>query len=66
MPQVCIQTKTAECEYGRLLTEQFIVGLNDEGTIDEILREVATGEDIEDAMSEHMLIWAHKVEAYNF
>ena len=34
-----------------LQTEQFIVGLNDEGKINEILREVAALEDIEDAMS---------------
>ena len=40
-----LQTKAAECEfkeYDRLLTEQFIGWLNDEGMIDKIVREVAT------------------------
>ena len=50
-------------EYDRLLIEQFISGLNDNDMIDEILKEVATLEDIEHAMHEHMLIWAYRVEA---
>ena len=59
-------TKAAECEYkqyDRLLTEQFIGGLNDEGMIDEILREVVTLGNIEDVTSEHVLILAHRVKA---
>ena len=56
----------AEChykEYNRLLTEQFISGLNDDGMIDEILKDVAMLEDIENAMSEHVLLVMHRVEA---
>ena len=30
--------------------------------LDEILREVATLKDIKDAMIEHLLMWAHRVE----
>ena len=50
-------------EYDRLLTEQFIGGLNDEGMISETLREVAALENIEDAMSVRLLILAQSVEA---
>ena len=39
----------------RLLTEQFIHGLYDDGITDKIKREVATLEIIDKAMSEHML-----------
>ena len=55
-----LQTKAAECEYKeyhRLLTEQFKDGLNDEGTIDESLKEVVIFIDIGNVISEHMLIW---------
>ena len=45
------------------MTEQFIGGCNDEGMIDEILKEVAMLEDIEDVISEHVLIWSCTVEA---
>ena len=44
-------TKAVECEYkeyNRLLTEHSISRINDDGIIDENLREVATLEDIED------------------
>ena len=54
-----------ECEYKeheRLLTEQFICGLNKNGVIDEILRKVVTLEKFEDAMNEHVLIWACSVK----
>ena len=60
-----LRTKSAEYEckeYDMLLTEQSISGLNDNGMIDEILGEVATIEDIEHAISEHVLLWAHRVE----
>ena len=53
-------TKATECkykEYDGLLTGQFIDGINDEGMIDEILREAVTLEDIEDAMS--MCLYRH-------
>ena len=43
-----LQTKAAEwefTEYNRLLTEQFIGGLNQEGMTDEILKEVEMLED---------------------
>ena len=49
-------------DYDRLLTEQFIIGLNTEGMTDEILREVAILEDIEEAIRKHMLTLAHRVE----
>ena len=35
-------------EYDRLLTGQFISGLNNDGMVDEILKEVATLEGIDD------------------
>ena len=57
-------TKAADCEskeYDRLQTEQFIGGLNDEGMIDEILMEAATLDNIKDATSECVLIWAYIV-----
>ena len=44
-----------ECEYKeyyRLLTKQFIGWLNNEEMINEMFREVATLEDIDDTMSE--------------
>ena len=31
--------------------------------IDEILKEVATSEDIKDTIVKHVLLWAHRVEA---
>ena len=37
-------------------TEQFISGLNEDGTIDEILKEVAKLEDIKDTRSECVLL----------
>ena len=43
--------------------EQFICRPNDDGTINEVLKEVATIEDTEDTTSEHMLLWAHRAEA---
>ena len=46
----------------RLLIEQFICGLNVEGMTDEILREVAVLENIDEATSEHELTLAHRVE----
>ena len=49
-------------EYNRLQSEQVITGINDDGTINEILKEVATLEDTEDAPSKHVLLWAHRVE----
>ena len=59
------QTKAAECEYkeyDRLLTEQFIKGLDDEGITSEILNEVSTLENIEYATSERVLLWAQREE----
>ena len=60
-----LQTKATECqykEYDRLLTEQFINGLNVDGMVDRILSEVAIVKDIEDATSICVLAWAHRVE----
>ena len=59
-----LQTKVAGFEYReseRLLTEQFIGGLNDNMT-DEILRDVTMQENIKEAASECMLIGACIVE----
>ena len=53
-------TKAAECdykEYDRKLTEQFIHRLEKEGIINDILREVSTLEDIDDATSKWVLLW---------
>ena len=60
------EQKAAKWEYredDRLLTEQFIDGLNQKGMTDEILREVAMLDDIEEATNEHILTWVHCVEA---
>ena len=46
----------------RALTGQFRQWLDDDN-ISEILREVSTLEDIEDANSESVLLWAQRVEA---
>ena len=51
-----LRTKAAECqykEYDKLLTEQFISGLNDDGRIDEILKD----DDIEDATRKLEFLW---------
>ena len=55
--------KAPECdfkEYNRLQGEQFIYGLDSDGMISKILGEVSTLEDIDDGMSERVLLWAHK------
>ena len=49
-----LRTKAADCDYSdydRGLTEQFIDGLDNEGMISEILREVSAQEDIDDTTS---------------
>ena len=49
------RAKAAECQYkdyNSLLTDNFISRLNDDGMIDEILKEVAILEDNEDNTSE--------------
>ena len=46
-----------------VLTEQFIHGLDDEGTISEIWREVSVIQDIDDATSEWILLRAQRVKA---
>ena len=61
-----LRTKAAKCqykEYNRLLTQQFISWHNDDGMVNEILKEAATLQDIEDAMNEHVLLWIQRVEA---
>ena len=65
---VGLQTKAVECEYkenNRLMTEQFICGLNDNGRSGVILREVATLQDIEDTMNEcvDMSTWTRGTES---
>ena len=61
-----LRSKAAECqnkEYTWLLTEQFINKLNDNGIVDEMFKEVDMLEDIENATSDHILLWVHRVEA---
>ena len=58
-------TKVAKCQYkkhNRLLMEQFISGFNDDGMINEILKEVATLKGIKDAPSKHVLLWVHRIK----
>ena len=57
-------TKVAKSKYidpDRLLTEQFIGGLNDNDMTDEILRKVTNLEHTE-VTNEHVLSWVHKLE----
>ena len=61
-----LQTKAADYDYNKhnsKLTEQFIHGLDDEGIISEILREIAAVENVGDATSEQILLWAQRLEA---
>ena len=61
-----LRTKMAESQYkenGKLLTEQFASGLNDDGAISEIRKGVATLEDTKDTTREHVFSWAYRVEA---
>ena len=61
-----LRTKDAQCqykEYDKLLMEESISGLNDDGTIGEIPKEVGTIEIIKDTTSESRLLWAYRVEA---
>ena len=50
-------------ECARMLAEQFIHGLDENGMIIEILRKVSTLEGNNDAMSERVLLWAPNIEA---
>ena len=50
-------------ESNRLLNEHFINGINDDGMADEILKEEAMLEDIQDTLSDCVLLWAHMLEA---
>ena len=55
-------TKAADCEckeYGRLLREQFINGLDEEAWCG-ILREVSALEDTDDATKKRELLWAQR------
>ena len=59
------RTKAAECQYNdydRLLTEQLISRLEGDGMIDEIHKEVATLEGIEDANDKDVLLQEQGVE----
>ena len=63
-----LRTKAVHCqykEYDRLLTEEFINGLNDDGMVDETLKEVATLEDTEDTIHVPVLLHVHRLEAYS-
>ena len=57
-----LRTKAVECQYkdySRFLTQQIINGLNGDGMLYKILKEVATLEDTEDTTSECVLLWVH-------
>ena len=56
-----MECQCTECN--RLLTEQYINGLNNDGMGDEILKEVVMLEDTEDTTSEHVSLWVCRVEA---
>ena len=59
-------TNVAKWEYrkpDRLLTEQFIGHLNADDMTDKTIREITTLENIEEATSEYVLCWMHRVEA---
>ena len=61
-----LQTKTTNCDYNkydRQITEQFIHGLDDEGMINKILREVLALADTTDVTSEWLLLLAQRVQA---
>ena len=49
-------------EYDRLLMEQFISGIDDNGMMNEIIKEVATLQDIRYPAGKCMLLWAHNIE----
>ena len=51
------QQTVAYNKYDRRPTEQFIHGLDDEGMISEILREVSMVEDSNNTTSEWVLLW---------
>ena len=58
-------SKATDCnykEYVRLLTDQFIHGLDNEVMISEILRKVSPLEDIDDIMSKRELLWTWRGE----
>ena len=60
---------TVECQfkgYNRLLTEQLFNGLNDDGMVDEILKEVAALEDNKDASELVLAIDAQKAQKSTF
>ena len=62
-----LQTKVAECKYrdpDRLLTEQFIGGLNNEDMTNEILRQVTALENTEEVTSECSLGCMHRLGAH--
>ena len=59
-------TKITDCEYreyDRRLTEQFIHVLDDGVIIGEILRKLKALEDIIEATSDKIVMWAQRVEA---
>ena len=70
-PQICSRVdgqiaKAADCDYckcDRRLVKQFIYGLDSEGMISEILRQVSVLEEIDDGTSEWVLLWVQWVEA---
>ena len=48
--------------YDRRFTEQFIKGLDDEAMIGKIQKELTELEDIDEAISDWVLIWVQRVE----
>ena len=64
-----LQRKVKECEYkkyDRLVIEQFINWLGDEGMISEVLREVLTLKDMEDTTGETVLLRIQRVEVQRY
>ena len=57
------QQKCDYKQYDRKLTKKFIHGLENEGMISGILREVSPLDDINDASSKLVLLWAQRVES---
>ena len=64
---VRLWTKTTDCnynEYDRRLARLFIHGLDDEGLISKLLREVLALENIDEPTSEWVLLWAQMLESW--
>ena len=62
-----LHAKAVECdykEYNRELKEQLIYGLDKEGMVSEVFREVSAVEDINDVTSKGVPIWTQRIKAH--